>query len=88
MPMTIPVTVDVPPRFRMDQSALEQQISLMAQMWINRQIEDVDVLTPTMTEEEYARCMSVDECIERLRQRVHQHFVRVRDACHHTLYHD
>ncbi len=74
MPMTIPVTVDVPPRFHMNQSTLEHQLSLMAQVWINQQIEEVNVLTPTMTEEEYAHCISVDECIERLRQRVHQHY--------------
>ena len=40
----------------------------------NQKIEEVNVLTPTMTEEEYAHCISVDECIERLRQRVHQHY--------------
>ena len=39
----------------------------------NRQIEEIDVLTPTMTEE-YAHCISVDECIERLNQRVHQQY--------------
>ena len=40
----------------------------------NQKIEEVKVLTPTLTEEEYAHCISVDECIERLHQRVHQHY--------------
>ena len=40
----------------------------------NQKIEEVNVLTPTMTEDEYAHCISVDECIERLRQRVNKHY--------------
>ena len=40
----------------------------------NQKIEEVNVLTPNMTEEEYAHCISVDECIERLRQRVNKHY--------------